>query len=83
MRQLVRQCASEPAPAPTAYSVREVVDAAKRNLPNFQYRRIENSTAIFIMPDAHHNMSESKRSQEDNDASQFGDVVDSVVDAVV
>lgn len=55
MKELVKECQEEtryarPVPADR---LRETVDAAKKNLPNFQYRKIENSTATAILPKAH------------------------------
>ncbi|KAI5636440.1 hypothetical protein NE865_10860 [Phthorimaea operculella] len=40
-------------PAVPGEKLRDVVDSAKRNLPNFQYKNLENSTATSILPSAH------------------------------
>ncbi|CAH0703537.1 unnamed protein product [Spodoptera exigua] len=55
MQHLVKECREEGsvAPAVGANRLRETVDAAKKNLPNFQYKKIYNSTATSIMPQAH------------------------------
>ncbi|XP_075991199.1 uncharacterized protein LOC142986573 [Anticarsia gemmatalis] len=55
MQNLVKECREEARVAPPVgiTRLRDTVDAAKKHLPNFQYRKIENSTAVAIMPEAH------------------------------
>lgn len=55
MKELVKECHEESRDARpvTTDRLRNTVDAAKKNLPNFQYRKIENTTATAIFPDAH------------------------------
>ncbi|XP_035458560.2 uncharacterized protein LOC118281865 [Spodoptera frugiperda] len=55
MQDLVKACREEGnvAPAVGSNRLRETVDAAKKNLPHFQYKKIYNSTATSIMPQAH------------------------------
>lgn len=55
MQDLVKQCKDEGrvAPAVGASRLRDTVDAAKKNLPHFQYKHISNTTATSIMPQAH------------------------------
>ncbi|KAJ8737647.1 hypothetical protein PYW08_000242 [Mythimna loreyi] len=55
MQELVRECNDEGrvAPAVGANRLRDTVDAAKKNLPHFQYKKISNTTATSIMPLAH------------------------------
>ncbi|XP_023940849.1 uncharacterized protein LOC112047821 [Bicyclus anynana] len=55
MKELVKHCREETSSFPPVNPnrLRETVDEAKRNLPNFQYRIIENSTATTILPQAH------------------------------
>ncbi|KAJ8737193.1 hypothetical protein PYW07_000464 [Mythimna separata] len=55
MQELVKECNDEGrvAPAVGANRLRDTVDAAKKNLPQFQYKKIANSTATSIMPQAH------------------------------
>ncbi|XP_048485801.1 uncharacterized protein LOC105393543 [Plutella xylostella] len=52
MKDLVKQCEAEPN-LTKPMTIRAVVDEAKKNLPNFQFRKIENSTATGIYADAH------------------------------
>ncbi|XP_063837418.1 uncharacterized protein LOC135086596 [Ostrinia nubilalis] len=55
MKELVKECQEENRTARpvTTDRLRHTVDAAKKNLPNFQYRKIENTTATAILPEAH------------------------------
>ncbi|CAG4955071.1 unnamed protein product [Colias eurytheme] len=55
MRDLVRECQEETMNSPPvgADRLRETVDEARRNLPNFLYKKIQNSTATDILPTAH------------------------------
>lgn len=55
MQNLVQECRDEGRVAPSvgANRLRDTVEAARKNLPNFQYKNIENSTATSIMPRAH------------------------------
>ena len=55
MQDLVRECKDEGrvAPAVGANRLRDTVDAAKKNLPHFQYKQIYNTTATAILPQAH------------------------------
>ncbi|KAJ2954364.1 hypothetical protein O0L34_g2626 [Tuta absoluta] len=45
--------ANRSSPAVTGDKLREVVDSAKKHLPNFQYKNPENTTATTILPSAH------------------------------
>lgn len=55
MRKLVQECEEEAQVASKipANKLRESIDEAKKNLPNFQYRKIDNTTATVILPTAH------------------------------
>lgn len=55
MQELVKTCRAETLVAPPVLGdrLRDTVNAAKRNLTNFQYRKVENSTATAILPEAH------------------------------
>lgn len=55
MRKLVQECEEEAQVASKipATKLRETIDDAKKNLPNFQYRKIDNTTATMILPTAH------------------------------
>lgn len=55
MQELVKECKDEGrmAPAVGTNRLRDTVDAAKKNLPHFQYKKISNTTATSIMPQAH------------------------------
>ncbi|XP_063618167.1 uncharacterized protein LOC134791067 [Cydia splendana] len=55
MRDLVKECQEETQLSAkiSAERLRDSVDSAKRNLPNFQYRKIDNGTATAILPEAH------------------------------
>ncbi|XP_032526534.2 uncharacterized protein LOC116777222 [Danaus plexippus] len=55
MRDLIKKCQEESLTAPCVGpdKLRETVDEARRCLPNFQYKKIENSTATAILPEAH------------------------------
>lgn len=55
MQDLLKECREEGRVAPPVGSnrLRDTVDAAKKNLPNFQYKKIDNTTATAIMPQAH------------------------------
>ncbi|XP_072930378.1 uncharacterized protein [Epargyreus clarus] len=55
MKELVEACRQETRAAPPvgADRLRDTVEEARKHLPNFQYRRIENTTATAICPDAH------------------------------
>lgn len=55
MANLIRECQQESASAPrvAADRLRDTVDEAKKNLSNFQYRNVYNSTATAILSDAH------------------------------
>lgn len=55
MQDLVIRCQAETQVAPPVSGdrLRDTVDAAKKNLANFQYRKVENTTATAILPDAH------------------------------
>ncbi|KAL4717701.1 hypothetical protein ACJJTC_000850 [Scirpophaga incertulas] len=55
MKELVNECREthfNSAPIPIC-TLRSTVEAAKKSLPNFQYKNIENTTATTILPDAH------------------------------
>lgn len=55
MQELVDKCQAETLVAPPVSGdrLRETVEAAKKNLTNFQYRKVENTTATAILSDAH------------------------------
>lgn len=56
MKNLVEQCLEISDQAPLLVSqekLRDGVNSAMRDLPNFQYKKIENSTATAIFVDAH------------------------------
>lgn len=55
MRKLVQDCEEEAQIASKipATKLRETIDDAKKKLPNFQYRKIDNTTATMILPTAH------------------------------
>lgn len=55
MTDLVKECQQEgrESSGVGADRLRDTVNAAKKNLPNFQYRKIYNATATAILPDAH------------------------------
>ncbi|CAK1554989.1 unnamed protein product [Leptosia nina] len=54
MKELMTQCLENSANQTVRSDrLRETVDEARRNLPNFQYRKIENSTATCILLNAH------------------------------
>lgn len=55
MKNLVQECEEEAQVASKipASKLRETIDEAKKNLPNFQYRKIDNTTATMILPTAH------------------------------
>lgn len=55
MKNLVQECEEEAQIASKipATKLRETIDDAKKNLPNFQYRKIDNTTATMILPTAH------------------------------
>ncbi|XP_022118541.1 uncharacterized protein LOC110995597 [Pieris rapae] len=55
MQDLLNECREETLRNPPVNPdrLRESVDEARKNLPNFQYRTIENSTATIILPNAH------------------------------
>lgn len=55
MRKLVQECKEEAQVASKipVTKLRETIDEAKKNLPNFQYRQIDNTTATAILPTAH------------------------------
>lgn len=55
MKNLVRECQEETRTALPVAAERlvETVNAAKKNLPNFQYKKIENTTATAILAEAH------------------------------
>lgn len=55
MISLIRDCKQESATAPkvAADRLRDTVDEAKKNLSNFQYKNVHNSTATAILHDAH------------------------------
>ncbi|XP_068619488.1 uncharacterized protein [Battus philenor] len=55
MQQLVKNCEEESRNSTQVGAERlcETVDEARRNLPNFQYRIVDNSTATAILPEAH------------------------------
>ncbi|XP_047543834.1 uncharacterized protein LOC125075975 [Vanessa atalanta] len=55
MKDLVKECQEETLVSRPigADRLRETVEEARKNLPNFLYRNIENSTAITILPNAH------------------------------
>ncbi|CAG9558431.1 unnamed protein product [Danaus chrysippus] len=57
MKDLIKKCQEEALTAPRVGQdkLRETVDEARRCLPNFQYKKIENSTATAILPEAHSN----------------------------
>ncbi|XP_052752671.1 uncharacterized protein LOC128201080 [Galleria mellonella] len=55
MKDLVMECQKQTftACAVTADRLRDTVDSAKKNLPNFQYKKINNTTATAILAHAH------------------------------
>lgn len=55
MQRLVMSCReyAKKSPSVGADRLRETVDEARRNLPNFQYRKVDNTTATAILPEAH------------------------------
>ncbi|CAB3225629.1 unnamed protein product [Arctia plantaginis] len=55
MQDLIKECRDESRLSPSIglNRLRDTVIAAKKNLPNFQYKKIENSTATAIMSEAH------------------------------
>lgn len=55
MQELVDRCQAETLVAPSVSGdrLRETVDAAKKNLTNFHYRKVENTTATAILSHAH------------------------------
>ncbi|KOB76510.1 Uncharacterized protein OBRU01_01738 [Operophtera brumata] len=55
MQELVKTCRAETLLAPPILGdrLRETVNAAKKNLTNFQYRKVENTSATAILPEAH------------------------------
>nr|XP_013189249.1 unnamed protein product [Amyelois transitella] len=55
MKELVSECQEETLTAPPvgAERLRDTVEAAMKYLPNFQYKRIDNSTATSIMAESH------------------------------
>lgn len=55
MKILVLECEEEARTTSKvqATKIHETIDEAKKNLPNFQYRQIENTTATIILPTAH------------------------------
>ncbi|CAG9781932.1 unnamed protein product [Diatraea saccharalis] len=67
MRELVNECRTETINARpvSAERLRNTVEAAKKNLPNFQYRKVENSTATAILPEAHLEKDGTQRETED------------------
>ncbi|XP_045784279.1 uncharacterized protein LOC123880277 [Maniola jurtina] len=69
MTELVQVCREETMTSQPvgANRMRETVDEARRNLPNFQYRTVENSTATTILSHAHGSeISTGTASTEDN-----------------
>ncbi|XP_038216561.1 uncharacterized protein LOC119835667 [Zerene cesonia] len=67
MRDLVRECQEETMNSPPvgADRLRETVDEARRSLPNFQYKNIQNSTATDILPNAHGKSSQPQTNNAD------------------
>ncbi|XP_050361463.1 uncharacterized protein LOC126780795 isoform X3 [Nymphalis io] len=57
MKDLVKECQEETLVSRPigADRLRETVEEARKNLPNFLYRNVENSTATAIMQNAHLN----------------------------
>ncbi|XP_050683720.1 uncharacterized protein LOC126978727 isoform X2 [Leptidea sinapis] len=55
LRDLIIECQDEALTGPLvgADRLRVTVEEARKKLPNFQYRKIENSTATCILPTAH------------------------------
>lgn len=55
MKKLVKECQEETRAAPPVgiNRLRDTVDAAKKNLPNFKYKKIDNTTATAILSEAH------------------------------
>ncbi|KAM3968704.1 uncharacterized protein ACR2FA_013001 [Aphomia sociella] len=55
MKDLVKECQQQSLALSTipADRLRDTVDAAKKILPNFQYKKIENTTATAILAEAH------------------------------
>lgn len=53
MKDLIEECAENSTEESlcTATKLKAIVDAARKDLPNFQYRNIENSTATKILGD--------------------------------
>ncbi|CAH2209038.1 jg27198 [Pararge aegeria aegeria] len=68
MKDLVKECLEETLISPPVNSnrLRDTVDEARRNLPNFQYRTIENSTATTILPQAHSSGTTSPTAEVEN-----------------
>lgn len=66
MQDLVKECKDEGrvAPAVATNRLRDTVDAAKKNLPHFQYKQIYNTTATAILPQAHAFNVKSAQSKE-------------------
>lgn len=54
MKDLVKECQEESSVACPigADRLRETVEEARKNLPNFQFRNVENTTATAILPNA-------------------------------
>lgn len=63
MKDLIKECEAETllAPPVDADELKNTVDAAKRSLPNFQYRKIVNTTATTILPTAHEIANDSEK----------------------
>ncbi|CAK1588780.1 unnamed protein product [Parnassius mnemosyne] len=55
MQELVKTCLEKNAKSGpiSADRLRETIDEARINLPNFQYRKVDNRTATAILSDAH------------------------------
>lgn len=66
MQDLIKECRDESRLAPPigVNRLRDTVIAAKKNLPNFQYKKIENSTATAIMPEVYVFESKNEKSSE-------------------
>lgn len=59
IKDLIKECEETIRVAPSAVTsdtLRLTIEAAKKNLPNFQYRSVNNSTATQIMCLAHHEL---------------------------
>ncbi|XP_053623706.1 uncharacterized protein LOC128682829 isoform X2 [Plodia interpunctella] len=77
MMELVKECREETLESPHvgAERLRDTVDAAMKNLPNFQYKRIVNSTATSILAEAH-KVSDAKPDQTTENPAEIAPVIE-------